>query len=311
LQAPNAVIGPSFFPDDSPKKCAHRAAMSWLPESQDRLPLTWWKGEPVYLAAVLALGGVASMIVTAVIMAADGAMLSRLVFSFANVVDNGRIWTPLTYVLVNPPSIWLVLGSYFLWRFGEQVERHLGRRVFVKLVCGLVLVTPLLLSLVALVGIREWAAAGIWQMEFGVFLAFATLYPRAKLSIIIATIDAWVMAAILVGISELGDLAARNWPGLFVLAGQVLFAHGYMRYEQGRWTLPDFAFLKRRPRLHVVRGDDAPRQKERGSKTRGPGGHEQVDAILEKIHREGLQSLTEEERRVMEQASESLRKRGS
>jgi len=282
--------------------------MSWLPESQDRLPLTWWKGQPIYLAAILAIAGVASMILTTILMAAGGDLMGRFVFSFANVVDRGWIWTPLTYVLVNPPSLWLLLTSYFLWRFGEQVERHLGRRVFVKLVTGLVVVTPLLLTLVGFIGLREWGAAGMMQMEFGVFLAFATLYPRAQVSLIFVTVEVWILAVAFVGVSALGNIATRNWAGLFVLAGEVLFAYGYMRYEQGHWTLPSLSLLKRKPRLRLLEDADVPRKRGRASSAPDAGSEARVDAILEKIHHQGLQSLTDEERRVMQEASESLRK---
>ncbi|MFZ4767120.1 MAG: hypothetical protein ACOYMN_19380, partial [Roseimicrobium sp.] len=86
--------------------------MSWFPESQDRLPLTWWKGQPVFLAAILALAGLASMVVTALLMALNPAAVNWFVFSYANVFGRGWLWTPATYVLVNPPSIWLVLTMY-------------------------------------------------------------------------------------------------------------------------------------------------------------------------------------------------------
>lgn len=288
--------------------------MSWLPESQDRLPLTWWKGQPIYLAALIALGGVASMIATALLMAGDDDVLEALIFTFANVADHGRLWTPLTYVLINPPSLMFVLISYLFWSFGEQVERHLGRRAFVKLIVGLILVTPLLLSLVALTGPRAWRAIGMGQLEFGVFLAFATLYPRAKISLILLTIDAWILAAVLVGVSALGSLAMRDWAGLFVLAGQVLFAYGFIRYEQGSWSLPSLASLKPRPKLRLEkkpRVSESSRSTKAGKATSDVSLEEQVDQLLEKIHRQGLQSLTEEERRIMEKASESLRKKES
>lgn len=285
--------------------------MSWLPESQDRLPLTWWKGQPVYLAAILAIAGVVSMIVTSLLMAADNGIVPRLIFTFGNVVDRGWLWTPVTYVVVNPPSIFFILTSYFFWRFGEEIERHFGRRVFVKLVVGLMLVTPLLLSLIAFAGPREWPAVGIGQLEFGVFLAFATLYPRAKMSLIIATIDVWIMAAVFVGVSALSSIASRNWAALFILAGQVLFAYGYIRYEQGRWTLPSLSFLKMKRNPEPARRLPVPKPKPAAAKSPRVDLEEKVDAILEKIHREGLQSLTEEERRTMELASETLRKDGA
>lgn len=283
--------------------------MSWLPESQDRLPLTWWKGHPIYLAAIIALGGVASMIVTTVLMAAGGGVINSLVFSCANVL-RGWIWTPVTYVLVNPPSLLFLLTSYFLWRFGEEVERHLGRRVFVQLVAGLILVEPLMLTLIALVGgPRDWLAAGLWRMELGVFVAFATLYPTAKLSLILFTIDAWIMAAAIVGISALSSLAVRDWAGLFQLTGMVLFAHGYMRYEQGRWALPSLSLLKRRRNSGGKRRNASSEEQDDASVPHDSR-EDRVDAILEKIHREGLQSLTDDERSVMEKMSERLRGRG-
>jgi membrane associated rhomboid family serine protease len=282
--------------------------MSWLPESQDRLPLTWWKGQPVYLAAMLAIAGAASMVLTALIMAANPAALPSLVFSFSNAFERGFLWTIVTYAFVNPPSIWLILTTYLFWRFGEEVERHLGRRVFVKLLVALLLTSPLLLTLAGLAGARDWQAAGLGPLEFGVFLAFATLYPHAKISLIIVTIEAWVFAAILVGVGVLSDLAARNWVGLIVLAGQVLVAHGYTRYEQGIWTLPQL--VPKRPKPAQKTKPHARARKPDASPQNEAPLAEQVDTILEKIHREGLQSLTAEERRIMDRASESMRNGG-
>ena len=283
--------------------------MSWLSESQDRLPLTWWKGQPIYLAAILAIGGVASMIVTAVLMAAIGSIPAALIFTWSNIADHYRIWTPLTYVLINPPDLMFVITSFFFWRFGEQVERHLGRRVFVKLVVCLALLPPLLLTLIAVTGLRYWPAIGMGQLEFAVFVAFATLYPRAQISLIVVTIEAWIMAGILVGVSALTHLAYHNWPGLFVLAGDVLFAYGYMRYEQGHWHLPTLASLKRRFQRETPRDDASMEPREKSSAV--GDAESKVDDILEKIHREGIQSLSDEERRIMEKASEKLRKSGS
>ena len=52
--------------------------MSWFAKSKDHLPLTWWKGHPVYFAAVLALGGVISMVVTALLLAIHAPALSNV-----------------------------------------------------------------------------------------------------------------------------------------------------------------------------------------------------------------------------------------
>jgi hypothetical protein len=280
--------------------------MSWFAKSKDHLPLTWWKGHPVYFAAVLALIGVGSMVVTALLIAVHAPLLEQLVFTFSGLVEHGRLWTVLTYVLVNPPSLWVVLTSYFLWRFGEDVEKFFGRRVFAKMFASFVLAEPLLLSLISLCGFsgaHDWPAVGIFRVEFAVFIAFATLYPRAQISLIICCVEVWLIAAIFVGMQVLENLAYHNWPGLILLTGQVGLAYGLVRYEQGRWALPSvFARLKGwRSRRHsaavlrVVRdGAD------------GDVSVHGVDAVLDKINRQGMASLTAKERRALEQASEEM-----
>lgn len=265
--------------------------MSWLPESQDRLPLTWWRQQPVYLAAIIALAGVASMIITAVL---GYAVMAHFVFSFDRAFLQFHVWTPLTYVLVNPPSLWLIVGCYLLWNFGEAVERHLGRRSFVSLLLLLLFVSPLVISLFGLVGLRGFSCAGLMQLEFGVFIAFATLYPRARISLILLTIDAWVLAAIFVGINALGSLAVRDWTSLLLLTANVGTAYAFIRFEKGELKLPSM------PKL-------APRASKpaQPSKSSTPS----VDDILDKISRHGMHRLTAEERRLLDQASEEMKRR--
>lgn len=261
---------------------------SWFPESKDHLPLTWWKQHPLYLAAIIALVGAASMIVTAVL---GYRLMGHLVFSVPLAFEQWHLWTPLTYVLVNPPSLWILLGCYLLWSFGEAVERHLGRRAFVRLLLLLLVSSPLFVTLFHLLGVRGMACAGITQLEFGVFIAFATLYPRAKISIIILTLDAWVMAGIFVGMNALQCLAARDWVSLLLLAANVGTAYAFIRFEKGELKLPSLPKAVSKP--------------VKPAKSKAPT----VDDILDKISRHGMHSLTSEERRILDQASDQMKRR--
>lgn len=281
--------------------------MNWFPESQDHLPLTWWKQKPIYLAAILAIGTVASMVLTALLMAAFGSQGVEIgVFTVGNVIERFWVWTPLTYILINPPSIWLLLTAFLLWRFGESVERHLGRRVFVKLVLLLVLVQPVLLGLVALTGLRNVPAMGMSSVSFGIFLAFVTLYPSAQISLIILTIEAWIFATAVVAVSALVALAGHDWIGLLLLAGEVGVAVGYTRYETGLWT-PSLNFwpqAKARPNLQSVpRAKSSKPKPSRSASEPDSPTREAIDAILDKISRTGIASLTPEEKRKLEIAS--------
>lgn len=264
---------------------------SWLPESQDHLPLTWWKQQPVYLAAIIALVGAASMVVFAIL---GPFVMSHLVFTVDSAFSGLHLWTPITYVLVNPPSLWILLGCYLLWSFGEAVERHLGRRAFVRMLLLLLASSPLFISLFHLIGVRGMACAGIMQLEFGVFIAFATLYPRAKISIIIITLDAWVMAAIFVGMNALQCLAARDWVSLLLLAANVGTAYAFIRFEKGELKLPSIP----KPAFKAA---STAKQAKSSTLT--------VDEILEKISRHGMHSLTAEERRILDKASDEMKRR--
>lgn len=278
---------------------------SWFPESKDYLPLTWWKQHPVYLAAVVALAGAASMVVFAILT--GEVMVKWLAFDVTSAFQEWHVWSLVTYLLVNPPSLWFLLSCYILWNFGEAVERHFGRRAFVRLLLALTLVPPLLVTLLHFLGVRGLLCAGMMTLEFGVFIAFATLYPRAKINVIVVSFEAWLLAAIFVGINVLQSLAYRDWTGLIMLVANVGTAYVFIQNEKGELrlpTMPKMPFAKanrsQAARRSVVKtARPAPARKQEPS----------VDDILDKISHQGMHSLTAEERRILDQASEEMKKR--
>lgn len=270
---------------------------SWLPESKDHLPLTWWKTHPVYLAAVITLAGAASMVITAVL---GYDLMGHFVFTYDSAFRQLHLWTPLTYIFFNPPSLWTLVGCLLLWNFGEAVERHLGRRAFVRLLLLLLLVSPLFITLFSLLGSRGLACMGITQLEFGVFIAFATLYPNAKLNVIILAVEAWVLAAVFVGINALACIGGRDWSSLLLLAANVGTAYAFIRYETGALKLPSLPKRSPQSTKSARPAKSAPK-----SKSSSPS----VDDILDKISHQGMHSLTAEERRILDQASDQMKRR--
>lgn len=275
---------------------------TWFPESKDHIPLTWWKTHPIYLAAIVALAGVASMIVTALL---GVTMVTFFAFSFPSAFSEWHLWTPLTYVLVNAPSIWTLIGFYMLWKFGEAIERHLGRRAFVRLLALLILSSPLFITLLHLLGMHGAFCAGMSVLGFGVFIAFATLYSHTKLNLLIITIDTWLLATILVGISVLQCLFARDWASFILLAANVSIAYAFIRYEQGELKFPSIPRLALRP--------SKPASATKTNKPAKPAGPKTptVDDILDKISHKGMHSLTPEERRILDKASEEMKRRAN
>jgi hypothetical protein len=278
---------------------------------EEQQPVTTWREHPIYAAHLIVVVLVASMLVTTGFMAfkADG-LLHGLIFVGADVL-RGQVWRVATYGLVNGPSLWFAVDMLMLVWFGREVEKALGRTSFLRLYGCLYLIPPVLLTLVAL-----WSPtmlAGV-AGSLAMFVAFATFFPNVPM--LFNLLAKWV-AAILVGLYTLMAIAGNDWVGLLVLWATCGFAHAYVRHAKGEWELPSLRLPKPAPRAAGSnRADSARSESRRGggspaaiSAKPAADSLEGVDAILDKIASQGMQSLTPQERARLDKAQARLAKR--
>jgi membrane associated rhomboid family serine protease len=269
----------------------------------EQQPVMWLRGYPVYAAYFLALVFSVSMVVTSVIEAFNAShLLTWLPFLSANVL-RGEVWRVLTYGLLNPPSLLFVVDMAMIVWFGREVEKFFGRRRFLGFYACIYLLPPLLFTLL-----------GMWfpmQLSgevgaFALFIAFATLYPNAMM--LFGFLAKWV-AAILVGIYTLMELAGRDWLGLLSLWSTVGFAFGFVRYQQGLLDLPRFGQF-RHPQSSAERSPpESGRIPPPGPAKAKPMA--EIDLLLDKIAQSGMASLTPKERAKLDSAREYLARRAS
>jgi membrane associated rhomboid family serine protease len=254
--------------------------------SDEHQPVTWMGGHPIYAAHFVALVFAGSMVINAVLkfFTLDG-VFDGLTF-LSPAVLHGEVWRVFTYGFVNSASLWFVVELLMLVWFGREVERFFGRRKFFTLYVGLYLVPPLVYTLFGLA--RPTVLAGE-SAGFGLFIAFATLYPNAVM--LFNLLAKWV-AWVLVGLYALEMLSVHDGFGLASLAATVGAAYGYVRFQQGRLTLPTVAFPRRAPPPPPPINATA-----------------EVDALLDKIARSGLASLSAKERAKLDAARQDLQKR--
>lgn len=275
--------------------------------SDDHQPITWLNGHPIYAAHYLVVGFVASMLVTTVLMAFKAGFLWNWLPFTSEGVLHGEVWRVATYGFVNPPGLWFVVDMFMIVWFGRELEKFFGRRIFLRFYVGLYLLTPLLYTLI-----------GVWRPTnlagetgaFALFIAFATLYPNAVM--LFNILAKWV-AIILVGIYTLMALSNRDLFGLISLWATTGFAYAFVRYEQGVLTLPRLPRLnnpfRRKPQFRVL--PDLPPEKPRGARVTTDASMAEIDALLDKIARSGLASLTADERAKLEKGRTAmLRKDG-
>ena len=284
--------------------------MNFYGSSEEHQPVTWMGGYPLYAAHFIVFGFVATMIVTAIAMAANAVpYLSAMRFS-SEAVLRGEIWRLATYGLVNPPSLWFAIDMLMIVWFGRELEKFFGRRVFLRLFVSLYLLSPAVLTLIGL-----WQPTGLAGQRgaFALFVAFATLHPNAVM--LFNLLAKWV-AIILVGLYSLMALSSRDVVGLVTLWSTLGYAFAFVRFQQGHFSLPRFLprirLKQRNPGLRVL--PDA-----RPARTGKPGSPPpttdtvmaEVDALLDKIAKSGIGSLTTKERARLDAARNDLLKKTS
>ena len=213
----------------------------------------------------------------------------------------GEVWRVASYGLVNPPSLQFVIDMLmFVW-FGREVERYFGRKKYLWLYAYIYLVTPVLFTLLGLwlpmVRVGETGS-------FALFVAFATITPDAML--MFNVLAKWA-ALILVGIFSLMALAYHDTAGLISLWATCGFAFAFVRHHQGHISLPDLRFWRRKPKFRVL--PDLPATGNETARSAREEAQAEMDALLDKIARSGIASLSAKERAKLEKARERLMKK--
>ena len=275
--------------------------------SDDYRPVAWMGRYPVDVTTILVGLHVACAVLAALLFATGySAVLNYMMFDSAHVWSGAQIWRAITYAFIHPSSpsslLWFAIEMYMLFAFGREVERFVGQRGYIWLYAFLLLGPALILTLWGL-GQRT-GLAGSWALHFGVFIAFVTIYPNVQFFLRIPA--KWV-AVILAAIGTLGGLAAHDWQTLAVLWISIGVAFFFV---ESRGAGPELTWFNNfrerfrpRPKFHVVPKPSARRVVEPDDISAS------VDAILDKISRSGMSSLTESERRQLERARTQLLKK--
>ena len=270
--------------------------------SEDYQPVGWMGRYPVHVTILLVAAHVVCLVAACLVMAADGGgALAVLMFDSAQVWESAQVWRLVTYAFVHSPQaiIWFAVEMYMLFVFGREVERFLGRRTFIILYAVLIVAPVLILTLMGL-GWRS-VMAGSSALHFGVFIAFATVYPQVEM--LLRLTAKWI-AVILSAAYTLQLLAYHGWTEMIVLWTSIALGFFFVRL---RGVGPELVWWNQ------LKGTFAPKPKFKvvpavGARARADSDdvHESIDPILEKISKSGVGSLTPGERQALDRARARL-----
>ena len=241
-------------------------------------------------------------------------------------VAEGEIWRLVTWPLPTGPGMLSLLLIAVFWMLGSQLELLMGRVRFTFFLLLLTVVPALIMTALEFAGVYG-LAYGLRYVELGVLVAFATHYSSARFW---PGIPVWGLAGIIVGMAMLQAISVRGeyefiLTGIMaVLSPLLLRALGHA--EQHEW-IPRFplpAKLGGGPhRRPTTRQRRRPQPRQRGTHLTSvkppwppptpsppPGevaAQAKIDALLDKMGEHGLESLTEAERRSLEDLSKRLR----
>jgi membrane associated rhomboid family serine protease len=237
-------------------------------------------------------------------------------------IAHGKIWQLLTFQFLHEPIIpfhilFNCIGLYF---FGRPVEEILGTKKFALLyllagICGGILQVLITLILPhhpdgAVVG----ASAGIC----GMVAIYCSLHPMQEITswalFFPITIRARYILIGLLILSVFGTILPFDEVAHAAHLGGILLGLAYVRWGtawEGVFNWRPFTFKQRQRKAQPAR---KPKFNAFSDKMPGETSEEEfisreVDPILDKISQHGIQSLTEQERKILEAARNKMAKR--
>ena len=232
-----------------------------------------------------------------------------------------RWWTFLTYMFVHDGFLHLLFNMLLLFFFGPALEERMRGSGFglFYFTCGF---GGSALSYVAAFFSPSLPIVGASGAVLGVALAFAINWPNAPIYIFPLPVPIkvkWLVGFLVITNLLMAGAGAETGIAYMTHLGGLLFAFIYITSEERVMRRAKEVFYQQRSAQQPT----VPRRREREpSKEKVVAGNKQrevpekkqddrsevIDRVLDKISQTGLESLTPEERLILEEESKQLRK---
>ncbi|MHC4449931.1 MAG: rhomboid family intramembrane serine protease [Planctomycetota bacterium] len=214
---------------------------------------------------------------------------------------SGKIWQLVTYALMHSVGdLWhILINCLVFWWFGQMVEGRLTTKRFLYFCLGASVFGGLIFVAWGLVTGVASSVIGASGVTMALLVLGACWYPNVQILLFfILRMKLWVAAAILVGLDLLGALRSSSSEVAYAahLGGA---AWGWLFYRYGNRIEGVFKKIDRM-------ADKADRKKQRKREEQNSDLRAEVDRILDKVNKEGMHALTDDERSFLKKASKKL-----
>lgn len=250
---------------------------------------------------------------------------SKLIF-VPSLVRDIEVWRVITWPVATEPKIWPLLGIVFFWLFGQQLEALFGRGKFVAWVLMLTIVPAVILTLLGPLdsSIDAMAQFGLSNLFLGGIWVYAATYPGVKW---FEVVPLWAIAAVftVLNLLQYGGTDQTGQTIFLLTSVAVALVAGRSLGLATGWPIPHIPLTggdgqsrrhaskssksaRKAPSQRVVEG---PWKKAAAPKPPtvqpSPADQAELDTLLDKIGAEGMESLTNSEKKRLNDLSKRLR----
>ncbi|MCE5251838.1 rhomboid family intramembrane serine protease [bacterium] len=228
------------------------------------------------------------------------------------------IWQFFTYMFLHGDFWHIGFNMFALWMFGSELEYNWGTRDFLKyyFTCGIG--GGLLVLITSLIGFSNPYATTIGASGaiFGLLLAYGMMWPdRLILVFGILPMKALQFVILFGAIDLVMGLSRSNTKiAYFAHVGGFVTGFIYLKYGwrvminlESIWKHNAVSRWWRRRKFTVIDGGRGKSDEDGGDDQSHPDLDEEVNRILDKIARHGMDSLSDNERRILDRASQRKR----
>ncbi|HEV3145300.1 MAG TPA: rhomboid family intramembrane serine protease [Gemmataceae bacterium] len=249
-------------------------------------------------------------------------------------VLHGQVWRLVTHAFLHADFWHILFNMLLLYWFGRDIEGIYGSKEFLAFYLTSAVLAGLAFVACSAAGMgsgMESRALGASGAVMAVIVLFACHFPFHRIWVFfLLPLPIWVLVVIYVGFDAyqllVQDALGINGGVAFAahLGGAAFGALYYVRsWRVLNWipNWPSRMSVRKRPKLRVYREESpsrraeaskAPREEQPAEVAANPMDEHleaQVDAVLAKVARQGQDSLTDDERKVLQRASELYRQR--
>lgn len=267
-------------------------------------------------------------------------LLENFAASSGLVFGKFQVWRLLTAAFLHDPQslLHILFNMWGLWLFGREMESMYGRWEFTWMYLSAAVFSNFIWALINYFGPRHGVGyvIGASGAVTAVMVLYAVHFPTREVLLFVIPVKMWVLVTLFLGLDFFNLMqqsrgGGGSGPAIAFAAhlGGGLYGYLYKRFDL-RWTR-----IMRgrgyRPKLRIVNPEarTAPRPASPGrppaaapSPSPGPRSaptvlfpeeqlSERLDEVLAKIAREGRGALTEDENRILQEASRRARDKRS